>query len=100
MDGGKSILTRIGYVYWGLTRPGRATAVDRLEHLWNRYNSAAVALLKGAEKAAALERVKQHVAQMKGGGGVAAFRAWRLTPPQPRRSPSRQRNRLCVIRWP
>ena len=58
-----------GYVFWGLTKHGRATAVDRLEHLWNRYSSAAVALLKGAEKGAALERVKQHQAQMKAVAG-------------------------------
>ena len=58
-----------GYVFWGLTKPGRATAVDRLEHLWNRYSSAAVALLKGAEKAVAMERVKQHQAQMKAVAG-------------------------------
>jgi len=49
----------------GLTKPGRATALDRLEHLWNRYSSAALAMLKSAEKAAAFERVKQHQAQMK-----------------------------------
>jgi hypothetical protein len=48
-----------------LTKPGRASALDRFEHLWNRYSSAALAMLKGAEKAAALERVKQHQAQMK-----------------------------------
>ena len=54
-----------GYVFWGLTKPGRATALDRLEHLWNRYSSAAVAMLKGAQKGAALERLKQHQAQMK-----------------------------------
>ena len=54
-----------GYVFWGLTKPVRATALDRLEHLWNRYSSAALAMLKSAEKAAALERVKQHQAQMK-----------------------------------
>ena len=58
-----------GYVFWGLTKPGRATAVERLEHLWNRYSSAAVALLKGAEKVAGLERVKQHQAQMKAVAG-------------------------------
>src|SRR5947209_2983652 len=39
-----------GYVFWGLTKPGRATALDRLEHLWNRYSSAVVALLKGGDK--------------------------------------------------
>ena len=58
-----------GYVFWGLTKPGRATAVDRLEHLWNRYSSAALVMLKGSEKAAALERVKQHQAQMKAVAG-------------------------------
>ena len=58
-----------GYVFWGLTKPGRATALDRLEHLWNRYSSAALGLLKGVEKAAALERVKQHQAQMKAAAG-------------------------------
>ena len=25
-----------GYVFWGLSKPGRATALDRLEHVWNR----------------------------------------------------------------
>jgi len=58
-----------GYVFWGLTKPGRATALDRLEHLWNRYSSAALAMLKGAEKAATVERVKQHQAQMKAVAG-------------------------------
>src|SRR3989442_3586391 len=58
-----------GYVFWGLTRPGRATALDRLEHLWNRYSSAALAMLKGAERAATVERVKQHQAQMKAVAG-------------------------------
>src|SRR5262245_30631802 len=43
-----------GYVFWGLTRPGRITALDRLEHLWNRYSSTAIALLKGSEKVSAL----------------------------------------------
>jgi hypothetical protein len=52
-------------VFWGLSKPGRATALDRLEHLWNRYSAAAVAMLKGAEKSTALERVKQHQAQIK-----------------------------------
>ena len=56
-------------MFWGLTKPGRATALDRLEHLWNRYSSAALAMLKSAEKAAALERVKQHQAQMKAVAG-------------------------------
>ena len=45
-----------GYVFWGLAKPGRVGGLDRLEHLWNRYSSAAVGLLKSAEKAAALER--------------------------------------------
>lgn len=58
-----------GYVFWGLAKPGRATALDRLEHLWNRYSSAAVALLKGAEKTSALDHVKQHQAQMKAVAG-------------------------------
>jgi hypothetical protein len=45
--------------------PRRATALDRLDHLWNRYSSAAVAMLKSTDKTAVLERVKQHQAQMK-----------------------------------
>jgi hypothetical protein len=53
------------YVFWGVSKPGRAGALDRLEHLWNRYSSAAVALLNTGEKAAALDRLKQHQAQMK-----------------------------------
>ncbi|TMA84747.1 MAG: DUF2924 domain-containing protein [Deltaproteobacteria bacterium] len=58
-----------GYVFWGLTKPGRATALDRLEHLWNRYSSVALGMLNGVEKATALERVKQHQAQMKAVAG-------------------------------
>jgi hypothetical protein len=58
-----------GYVFWGLTRPGRATELDRLEHLWNRYSAAAVALLNSAEKDAAQERLRQHSAQMKAVAG-------------------------------
>ena len=54
-----------GYVFWGLAKPGHATALDRLEHLWNRYSAAAIALMKSAGKAAALERIKQHHAQLK-----------------------------------
>ena len=54
---------------WRLTKRGRATALYRLEHLWNRYGSAAVAMLKGAETAAALDRVKQHQAQIKAVAG-------------------------------
>jgi hypothetical protein len=58
-----------GYVFWGLSKPGRATALDRLEHLWNRYSSVALLMLKGVEKGAALERVKQHQAQIKAVAG-------------------------------
>ena len=56
-------------LFRGLTKPGRATELDRLEHLWNRYSAAGVALLKGAEKAATLERVRQHQAQIKAVAG-------------------------------
>ena len=56
-----------GYVFWGLKQPGGRDALHRVEHLWQRYASAATALLKteGPEKAPALERLRQHAAQFK-----------------------------------
>ena len=56
-----------GHVFWGITKPGARDPLRRLDHLWQRYTNAASALLKadGAEKASGLERVRQHVAQIK-----------------------------------
>jgi hypothetical protein len=56
-----------GYVFWGLKQPGGRDALHRVEHLWQRYSNAAAALLKteGPEKAPALERLRQHAAQIK-----------------------------------
>jgi hypothetical protein len=55
-----------GYVFWGLKPSGR-NPLHRVEHLWQRYSNAAAQLLKadGPEKTAALERLRQHVAQIK-----------------------------------
>ena len=55
-----------GYVFWGLKPSGR-DPLHRVEHLWQRYSNAAAQLLKagGPEKTAALERLRQHVAQIK-----------------------------------
>ena len=55
-----------GYVFWGLKPNGR-DPLQRVEHLWQRYSNAASQLLKvgGAEKSAALERLRQHAAQIK-----------------------------------
>ncbi len=49
--------------------PERSDKAASLEHLRQRYSAMALGLLKGAEKAAALERVKQHQAQMKAVAG-------------------------------
>jgi hypothetical protein len=56
-----------GYVFWGLKQPGGRDALHRVEHLWQRYSNAAAALLKtdGPEKAPALERLRQHAAQIR-----------------------------------
>ena len=55
-----------GYVFWGLKPSGR-DPLHRVEHLWQRYSNAAAQLLKagGPEKTAALERLRQHAAQIK-----------------------------------
>jgi hypothetical protein len=55
-----------GYVFWGLKPSGR-DPLHRVEHFWQRYSNAAAQLLKagGPEKAGALERLRQHAAQMK-----------------------------------
>jgi len=55
-----------GYVFWGLKASGR-DPLDRVEHFWRRYSNAAAALLKagGPQKTAALERVRQHAAEIK-----------------------------------
>jgi hypothetical protein len=56
-----------GYVFWGLKLPGGRAPLHRLEHLWERYSGVATALLKtdGPDKAPALERLRQHAAQLK-----------------------------------
>ena len=53
-------------MFWGLKASGR-DPLHRVEHLWQRYSNAAAQLLKagGPEKTAALERLRQHVAQIK-----------------------------------
>lgn len=55
-----------GDVFWGLKPSGR-DPLHRVEDLWQRYSNAASLLLKagGPEKAAALERLRQHAAQIK-----------------------------------
>jgi hypothetical protein len=54
-----------GYVFWGLSKPGRTNPLDRIEHLWQRYSQAALQLVKDPErKASCLKRVRQHLAQM------------------------------------
>ena len=53
-----------GYVFWGLKPSGR-DPLHRVEHLWQRYSIAAAQLLKGPERTAALERLRQHAAQIK-----------------------------------
>jgi len=56
-----------GYVFWGLAKPSGRDLAHRLDGLWQRYASAATALLKadGADKAANVDRVRQHLAQLK-----------------------------------
>ena len=56
-----------GYVFWGLAKPSGRDPAHRLDGLWQRYTSAATALLKadGADKAANVDRVRQHLAQLK-----------------------------------
>ncbi len=56
-----------GYVFWGLAKPSGRDLAHRLDGLWQRYASAATALLKadGADRAANLDRVRQHLAQLK-----------------------------------
>jgi DUF2924 family protein len=55
-----------GYVFWGL-KPSSRDPLHRVEHLWQRYSNAAAQLLKagGPEKTAALDRLRQHAAQIK-----------------------------------
>lgn len=56
-----------GHVFWGLSKPSGRDPLHRVEHLWQRYSNAAAAVLKadGPAKAAALERLRQHAAQIK-----------------------------------
>jgi len=56
-----------GHVFWGLAKPSGRDLAHRLDGLWQRYANAATALLKadGADKAANLDRVRQHLAQLK-----------------------------------
>ena len=55
-----------GYVFWGLAKPSGRDLAHRLDGLWQRYTTAATALLKadGADKAANVDRVRQHLAQL------------------------------------
>lgn len=56
-----------GYVFWGLAKPSGRDLAHRLDGLWQRYTTAATALLKadGADKAVNVDRVRQHLAQLK-----------------------------------
>jgi hypothetical protein len=48
---------------------GQASVKGPLRAQWNRYSAAALSLLKGNEKEAALDRLKQHQAQMRAVAG-------------------------------
>ena len=56
-----------GNVFWGVAKPSRRDLAQRLDHLWQRYTSTATALLNadGAEKNASVERLREHLAQLK-----------------------------------
>ena len=56
-----------GHVFWGLAKPSGRDLAHRLDGLWQRYTTAATALLKadGADKAGNVDRVRQHLAQLK-----------------------------------
>ncbi len=56
-----------GNVFWGVAKPSRRDLAHRLDHLWQRYTSTATALLNtdGAEKAASVERLREHLAEFK-----------------------------------
>ena len=56
-----------GHVFWGLAKPSGRDLAHRLDGLWQRYATAATALLKadGMDKAANVDRVRQHLAQLK-----------------------------------
>ena len=54
-----------GYVFWGLTKPGRQNTLDRMDHFFRRYSEVATQLARVPEqKAGCLERVRKHIAQL------------------------------------
>jgi hypothetical protein len=54
-----------GYVFWGLTKPGRQNTLDRMDHFFRRYSEVATQLARVPEqKARCLERVRKHIAQL------------------------------------
>ena len=54
-----------GYVFWGLTKPGVKTTIERVEQLFQRYSEAALQLSRDPkQKTSCLERVRKHVEQL------------------------------------
>ena len=56
-----------GYLFWCVAKPGGRNPAHRLDGLWRRYTIAATALLKadGEDNTANVDRVRQHLAQLK-----------------------------------
>ena len=54
-----------GFVFWGLKKPLGANPIERIDHLWKRYNDAALQLAKDPKrKAGFLDHARQHLKQM------------------------------------
>jgi hypothetical protein len=54
-----------GYVFWGLTKPGRKNTLERMDHLFRRYSEMATQLARNPEqKASCLEHIRKQIAQL------------------------------------